>query len=498
MLQLYNSLTRKNEPFEPINPPHVSLYTCGPTVYDYPHIGHGRKYVMDDILKRTLTAFGYEVKHVQNITDVGHLVSDADEGEDKLEKGAKREKKTVWQVAKYYEDEFNKDMKKLNILPPDYQPRATEHIQEQINIIHKLFEKGYAYDTPEAVYFDVTKFNKYSELFGQSLEDKQIASREKVKTGEHKKHSADFALWFKRVGRFSDHTMHWESPWGDGFPGWHIECSAMSMKYLGETIDIHTGGIDHLSIHHPNEIAQSEGATGKQFVRFWMHYNFLTVDRTKMSKSLGNFYRIQDVEQKGFDPLDLRYFYLTANYRTQQNFTWVALESAKSARNKLMNIINQLRSGGIYDAKNKSAMNRATTNFKRTILSPEKLQKTKSFQEKFSQAIENDLNTPEALAVVWGAVKSNIPSEDKYDLLMSFDEILGLRLSDSRQQTAEKTVIPHEIQSLLDQRAQLRKEKKFNEADQIRKQIEDKGYIIEDMSTGQKVRAIKSLDSLMP
>lgn len=479
MFKLYNSLTKKEEEFAPLNPPIVTLYTCGPTVYDYPHIGHGRKYVNDDILKRTLTLFGFQVKHVMNITDVGHLVSDSDEGEDKLEKGAKKTGKTVWEVAKFYEEVFHEDMAKLNIIPPTVVPRATDNIPEQIELIKKLFENGYAYDTPEAVYFDVTKFKDYGKLFGQSLEEKEVAVRADVKTGEHKKHPADFSLWFKRVGRFADHQMHWDSPWGDGFPGWHIECSAMSMKYLGETIDIHTGGIDHLPIHHPNEIAQSEGATGKQFVRFWMHYNFLNIKGEKMSKSRENFYRIADIVEKGFEPLDLRYFFLTSHYRKELNFTWEALEAARTARIRLVDVVVQL-------AGQKNADSRRTT------LSQEKMGKVDDYQKRFTEALENDLNMPQALAVVWETIKSNIPSEDKYDLVMGFNQVLGLDLANSLSAQAGKpqianSEIPDEIQKLVDKRNQLRGEKKWGEADVVRKEIEEKGWLVEDTAVGSKV-----------
>lgn len=459
-IYLTNSLTRKKEKFEPINPPSVGMYTCGMTVYDYAHIGHGRKYVTDDILKRVLTANGYKVKHVQNVTDVGHLVSDADEGEDKLEKGAVKQGKTVWEVAEYFTKNFYDSMDELNIIRPDVICKATDHIKEQIDLVSKLMEKGFAYDTPEAVYFDVTKFDKYGEAFGQKLEDKKTAVRSEVQTGEHKKHPADFALWFKRVGRFENHTMHWNSPWGDGFPGWHIECSAMSMKYLGEQFDIHTGGEDHLSIHHPNEIAQSEAATGKvPFVKYWLHTAFLMVDGKKMSKSLGNFYTIEDVEKKGFDPLALRYLYLGAHYRDPLNFTWESLEASQNALEKLRVQVSSLRS-----------------DTGRTILSPEKESKMSEYRDNFAMAVNDDLNTSKAMAVLWEMLKSNIPSGDKYDLAMSFDEVLGLKLSEGLKEVE----IPDEIKRLMEEREELRKQKKFEESDKIRKQIEEAGFKVKD------------------
>ncbi|HCR35638.1 cysteine--tRNA ligase [Candidatus Woesebacteria bacterium GWC2_33_12] len=410
-LYLYNSLTKKKEPFGSAQGRPIKLYTCGPTVYDYAHIGHGRKFLMDDILRRTLEFNGYKVNHVQNVTDVGHLVSDADDGEDKLEKGAKKQGKTVWEVAEYFTKSFYESMDALNFLRPTIICKATDHIKEQIKLIEKLFENGYAYDTEEAVYFNVSKFTDYGKMLGQKISEKRIAVRDEVKTDPNKRNNADFALWFKRVGSFVNHTMHWESPWGDGFPGWHIECSAMSMKYLGEQIDIHTGGEDHLSIHHPNEIAQSEGATGKKpFSKFWIHSAFLTVDGTKMSKSLGNFYTISDIVKRGFDPLALRYLYLGAHYKKPMNFTWQALDGASKGLKRLQQTVYSLQTTA------------------RTILSEEKNNKILEFRDKFNQAINDDLNTSKAMAVMFEVLKSNIPSRDKYDLAVSFDEVLGLNL----------------------------------------------------------------------
>src|SRR5260221_5204650 len=437
-MKIYNSLTRKVEEIKPINPPNIGMYTCGITAYDYAHIGHGRKYTMDDILRRTLTTLDYKVKHVQNVTDVGHLATDNDEGEDKLEKGAKKQGKTVWEVAEFFTSDFYNQMDKLNILRPNIICKATDNIPEQIDLIKKIVENEYGYDTPEAVYFDTSKFKDYGKLFGQDLKDKKVAVRKTVQTGQDKKNPADFALWFKRIGRFANHEMHWDSPWGDGFPGWHIECSAMSIKYLGEQFDIHTGGEDHLPIHHPNEIAQSEAATGKHpFVKYWVHYAFLTVDGVKMSKSLGNYYTVEDVIKKGYDPLALRYFYLTAHYKKPLNFTFEALDGAQNALNKLK---TQVQSHVSQDG--------------RTTLSKEKLAQVDDFRNKFLDAVGDDLNMPEALAVVWGVLKSNIPSADKYDLVLSFDEILGLNL---KELPKTKTKIPNDIKLLMAKREELRK-----------------------------------------
>ncbi len=469
-IYLTNSLTRKKEKFEPISVPHVGMYTCGFTVYDFAHIGHGRKYTYDDVLKRMLRFNGYEVTHVQNVTDVGHLVSDEDEGEDKLEKGARKFGKDPWEVAAFFEKNFYESMDRLNIIRADVICKATDHIKEQVDLIQKLIEKGYAYDTPEAVYFDTSKFPDYGEMFGQKLEDKKT-TRDDVITGEHKKNQFDFVLWVKRVGIHKDHIMHWESPWGDGFPGWHIECSAMSMKYLGEQFDIHTGGEDHIPVHHPNEIAQSEAATGKHpFVKYWLHYAFLLVDGRKMSKSLENFYTIEDVEKKGFEPMALRYLYLTAHYRDPLNFTWQSLEASQNGLNNIRQLVRA-----------------AKRQDDRTVLSDEKRTKVDDLQERFLAAINDDLNTAQALAILWEALKSNIPSEDKYDLAMGFDEVLGLGLSTLNDETVE---VPEEVQSLVSDRHKARLEKDFAKSDELRKKINELGYEILDTAEGASIKKI--------
>lgn len=461
-IYLINTLSREKEKFEPINPPEVGMYTCGITAYDFAHIGHGRKYVTDDILRRVLIANGFKVKLVQNVTDVGHLVSDSDEGEDKMEKGAKKAGKTVWEVAEFFTKDFYESMDALNIIRPSVICKATDHIPEQIEMVKKLLEKGFAYETPEAVYFEVAKYPKYDGLFGQKLSDKKVAVRDTVVEGEFKKSPQDFALWFKRIGRFKDHQMHWDSPWGDGFPGWHIECSAMSVKYLGPQFDIHTGGEDHISIHHPNEIAQSEAVTGESpFVKYWIHTAFLTVDGTKMSKSLGNFYTVKDVIEKGIDPIALRYLYLGAHYRDPLNFTWESLKASQTALLKLRKQVTSLK----YEAE-------------RTVLSEEKEKKVEEFRNSFMTAVNNDLNTSKALSVLWEMLKSNIPSVDKYELALSFDEILGLNLS---QLGIKEKEIPQEVQELMNKREVLRTEKRFEEADKIRKQIEELGFKVQDI-----------------
>ncbi len=465
-MKLYNSLNKQTEEFISLKKGVVGMYTCGPTVYDFAHIGHGRKYVMDDLLRRLLIYHNYNVTHVQNITDVGHLVSDADEGEDKLEKGAKKVGKSVWDVAKFYTEQFFEDMDKLNIMRPDISCKATDNINEQVELVQRLVEKGFAYDTPEAVYFSVSNFPRYGQMFSQHLDEKQIAVREDVITGSHKKHPADFVLWVKTVGAHANHVMRWPSPWGEGFPGWHIECSAMAIKYLGESFDIHTGGEDHLSIHHPNEIAQSEAATGKPFAKYWLHYAFLTVDGTKMSKSLGNIYRVGDVVEKGFSPISLRYLYLTAHYRTPLNFTWSALAGAQTALDKL---IAFMRSDKV------------------TKLQSNKAKKVDEYKNKFMDAINNDLNFPMAIAVVWEMIKSNIPDSDKKSLLLDWDTILGLGLNEVKDDT-----VPEKVKQLAQVRDQLRKEGKFVNADEARNEIEKLGWEVKDTPTGPKFAKLKS------
>ncbi len=467
-MKIYNTLTRKIEVFQPLNPPAVNFYSCGPTVYDFTHIGHMRTYVNNDILKRTLTYLGYKVKHVMNVTDVGHLSGDDDSGEDKMEKGAKKYGKTVWDVAKFYTDFFFKTTDALNILRPNITCKATEHIEEMIQLINRLKQKGFVYETKEAVYFDVSKFNNYGKLSGQKLEEKIQAVRENVNVDTQKKHPADFALWFKRVGRFANHTMHWNSPWGEGFPGWHIECSAMSMKYLGETIDIHSGGIDHIPVHHENEIAQSEGATGKQFVKIWFHNNFLTVDSQKMSKSLGNFYTIEDIEKNKINPVSLRLLFLQSHYRQPLNFTWQSARASQEAFDRLKEIALELKNSNSSTRKLVKLTNKSI-----------------DFQHQFIIALENDLQTPQAVAVMWDMLKSDINYDEKYFLLMDFDQVFGLKLDEVVEEK-----IPDEIIKLAKERVEYKQKKGFQKADEVRELIEKKGYKIEDTKDGYKIKKI--------
>ncbi len=454
-MKLYNSVSRKIEEVKPINPPNISLYTCGPTVYDYTHIGHMRAYVINDLLKRTLDYCGFKVKRVMNITDVGHLTGDDDTGIDKLEKGAKKSNKTVWEVVDFFTDNFFETTDSLNILRPDIICKATDHIAEMIELIKKLQTKGLSYETSQAVYFDVSKFPNYGKLSGQKIDEKIQAARDDVNIDPEKKHPADFALWFKRIGRFADHTMYWTSPWGDGFPGWHIECSAMGMKYLSESIDIHTGGIDHIPVHHENEIAQSEGATGKQFVKIWFHNNFLTVDGQKMSKSLGNFYTLYDIKKNKIDPLSLRLLFLQAHYRQLLNFTWQSAHASQDAYNKLKEIAVNLK-----PQKNLISL---------------KSSKALSYQKQFLSTISNDLQTPQAVAVMWDLIKSDITNDEKYFLLMDFDKVLGLRLSNLTEEKIDANII-----ILAEKRLEARRARNFDASDRLRIKIEKAGFKIED------------------
>lgn len=458
MLKLHNTLSHKIEEFVPLHDKKIGMYACGPTVYDYTHIGHLRKYVGDDILIRVLEANGFEVKHVMNITDVGHLTSDADGGDDKLEKGAKDRNLSVWEVAKFFTDYFFKSTTQLNIEYPSVVAKATEHVGEQIKLIHKLTEKGYTYQTKEAIYFDISKFPNYTKLSGQKLKEKQTGAREDVFVDRDKKNPADFALWFFTVGRFADHTMRWPTPYGEGFPGWHIECSAMSMEYLGDTFDIHTGGIDHIPVHHTNEIAQSESATGKQFVKYWVHHGWLLVDGEKMSKSKKNFYTLDEVLQKNIDPIALRYLFLTAHYKDNLNFTWKSLDAAASALNKLRGEIR---------------------------LWQQPKDDTSSFWQRFMEAANNDLNMPQAVAVVWEMIHNDEPTSNKSSAILKMDKILGLGLEDYLNKQLE---VPEKVQKLVTERENARKSGDFKKSDLLRHEIKKLGFEIEDTPSGSKIK----------
>jgi len=459
-LLLYNTLIRKKQEFKPLKEKEVGFYACGPTVYDYAHIGNLRTYIFEDILKRALLLNGYRVKHVINITDVGHLTSDADTGEDKMSKALKREgkpttMKAMKDVAGIYANAFKKDIVRLNILPPDIWCFASEHIESQINLIKRLEKKGYTYSISDGVYFDTSLFKNYGKLAGFK-DHNDDDERSRIGNPE-KRNQRDFALW--KFSSSDKKTLGWQSPWGRGFPGWHIECSAMSMEYLGETFDIHAGGVDHIPVHHTNEIAQSEAATSKPLASFWVHGNFLQAKQgVRMGKSEGNLLTIKELQDKEYSPLDFRYLMLTAHYRSPLLFSFEALDSARSARERINNIILDL------------------------IWSKEKKPTSKDFKDKFTNAINDDLNTPEALSVLW----QNISKLDLKDILWA-DKVLGLGLSDIGEDAEEKN-IPKDVKKLINERENARKSEDWERSDKLRKEISDMGWIVEDTTQGQRIK----------
>jgi len=456
IMKLYNTKSRSVENFSPLNKDIVTMYACGPTVYDKTHIGHMRKYVGDDILRRTLLLLGYSVLHVMNITDVGHLSGDTDTGEDKLERGAEKEGKTVWEVAEYYTKYFHESMHAVNILPPDIESKATDHVPDMVALVEKLISKGFAYETGEAIYFDVSKDSHYGELSRQDINEKRIGVRDDVVTDKDKRNPQDFSIWFKRVGRFADHTMYWPSPWGDGFPGWHIECSAMSMKYLGETIDIHTGGIDHIPVHHENEIAQSECATGHEFVKYWVHYEFLLVDGEKMSKSKNNFYTIEDIRARNINPLSTRLLFMTTHYRKPLNFTWESLENADTSLKKLQKFASKQNALGNINEK---------------------------YLDDFKNSIGDDMNTSKAIATLWEVYNDTSTSDtDKWATILELDKVLGLDLAN-----VPKFVISDEAKDLVNKRDQARADKDFKASDELRAALVALGYSVLDTKDGTKL-----------
>ena len=458
-LKLYNTLTRKKEIFKPIKKDSVSFYYCGPTVYWTQHIGVMFGSVCADLINRTLQYLNYKVKSVRNYTDVGHLTSDQDEGQDKMEKAAQREKLDPQKIADKYIKIFEQDVKDLNILEPSIKPKATEYIQEMIEMTQTLLNKKYAYQTDLAIYFDISKAKNYTQLSGQKIEDKIEGAGKGDVTDPQKKHPADFALWFFKAGIHKNALQTWPSPWGQGFPGWHIECSTMSKKNLGNTIDIHMGGIEHIPVHHTNEIAQSESANEVKFVNYWIHNGHLLVDNKKMSKSLGNVYSLTDVKNKGFNPLALRFLFLQTHYRSSQNFTWEIIKSAQKGLDNLYDQINKLGN---------------------------KLGKIdKKYKDEFIDKISNDFNIPQALALTQQLLKSDLSNENKLATILDFDKILGLNLGEIKK---DKILIPDEIKDLVEQREKARKDEKWKEADKIRKEIEKKGYQIEDTTKHSKVR----------
>ena len=462
-LRLYNTLTQKKEEFKPINPPRVGMYACGPTVYNYAHIGNLRTYIFNDILRRTLLKNGYKLTHVMNITDVGHLTSDADTGEDKMLVSARKEKKSVWDIADFYTKAFFRDTALLNIQKPDIVCKATEHINDMIEMNKKIERNGYAYFKGGNLYFDTGKLKDYGKLARLKLENLREGAR--TDKDPNKKNPTDFVLWFTK-SKFQDQEMKWPSPWGVGYPGWHIECSAMSSKYLGEQFDIHTGGIDHIPVHHTNEIAQAEAAFQKKpWVRYWIHAEFLVMDKGKMAKSSGEFITLQTLIDKGFNTLAYRYLCLGTHYRKQLMFSWEAMRTAASAYKALKNRIMELKD--------------ENTTF-------DKSNKKEYYKTEFMNRVNDNLNMPRALALLNNMLRDDsLGSKEKIELINDFDEILGLDLLKE-----EKIEVSEDLKELVERREQARKKKDFKLADKLREEIKAKGFILEDTSAGPKLKKL--------
>jgi len=456
MIRLYNTLTRKIEDFKPLKDKKVGMYTCGPTVYDYDHIGHAWNYTTADFLRRVFEYNGYKVNQVMNITDVGHLTSDADTGEDKLEKSAREKGQTAWEIAKFFTKVYMENRKKLNLEKPEIICKATDHIKEMIKLVQILLDKGFAYEISDGIYFDTAKFPAYGKLSGNTLDSLKEGAR--VEINPEKRNPTDFAIWkFSPAGQ--KRQMEWQAFDKMGFPGWHIECSAMSMEYLGPTFDLHSGGEDNIFPHHECEIAQSESATGKKFVDYWFHTRFLLVDGQKMSKSLKNFFTLKDLAAKGFAALDLRYLFLTAHYRAQLNFTLQSLEAAKTARRKLNEFVLSAKGKGKVD---------------------------EDYKNKFLGKIDDDLDMPGALALVWTMIKDDkLADKDKKATLLDFDKVFGLNFVKVKK---EKIVIPDEIEKIRVRRKIARAAKDWKESDYLRNLSASKGYIIEDTPEGQIIK----------
>ena len=449
MLRFYNSLTRKKEEFVPHTKNVVNMYSCGPTVYYYPHIGNFRAYLFMDNIRRVLKYNGFKMNGAMNITDVGHLTSDADEGEDKMLVASQREHKSPWEIAKFYTNVFMQDAKKLNIDLPESIVPATSVIGEIIDFVKALLEKGYAYETSKGIYFDIAKFPGYGALSGMDIEEKLAGAR--IAVDEEKRSPYDFVLWVKAP---KEHIMQWQSPWGMGYPGWHIECSVIGDKCLGQYIDIHTGGVDHKPVHHENEIAQSNCRYGHQVVKNWMHLEFLQVNGGKMSKSLGNLYTIADLEKRGYSAEDFRFFYFLAHYSKQQNFTFDALDMAKNTLKSIKTLVSEHKNG---TAKVNCA----------------------EYEKDFLESINDDLNMPRAIAVVQKMLKEE-RSKDVYNAFEKFNQVLGINTDTSEE-------IPDEIKKLADARWQAKKDRDFAKADELRQQISNLGYDVKDTREGYQI-----------
>ena len=458
-IYFYNTLTKQKDLFKPIEEGKVKIYSCGPTVYKDATIGNMRTNLLNDTLRRVLKYNGYELKHVMNITDVGHLISDGDEGEDKMLKSAREEHKSPLEIAEHYTKLFFRDLERLNIETPEVVCKATDHIKEMLEMVQKIMKNGYAYETSTAIYFDVSKLDKYGILSGINLNDQKAGAR--VDIDPEKRNPYDFALWIKAP---ANHLMKWDSPWGPSYPGWHIECSAMSTKYLGEVFDIHTGGIDLIPTHHENEIAQSKGACGKIPAHYWMHGEYLLINGGKMSKSLGNVYLLDDIINRGYDPLVYRLFNFSCHYRGKLNFTWEGIEAASVA-------LDRLRDGYQKHLAGNAEVSDEIIN---------------DMENRFHQAINDDLNMPLAMSVVWEAVKYADKSPKIAKLLEKFDTVLGIKITEKKEQEA----IPEEILELVEQRKKARQEKNWAESDRLRDLISEKGYVVKDTKEGMEVNPL--------
>jgi cysteinyl-tRNA synthetase len=464
-IYLFNTMGRSLQKFVPLRNGSVGFYGCGPTVYNFAHIGNLRTYIFEDILVRTLRRFGYSVTHVMNITDVGHLSGDDDTGEDKMVKSARERGKSVLEIAQFYTDAFFADTARLNIFRPSIVCKATEHIDDMIALIQRIEANGFTYFAGGNLYFDVSKFPRYGELAGLQLD--QLKAGARVDVDQNKRNPFDFVLWFTR-SKFENQALLWDSPWGRGYPGWHIECSAMSMKYLGEQFDIHAGGIDHIPIHHTNEIAQSEAATGKKWVNYWLHAEFLVLDKGKMSKSSGSFLTLQTLIDQGFDPLDYRYFCLGGHYRSQLSFSWEGLEQARAARRALEERVLQLKeaSGGKLPA----------------VLG----EKARASLDAFDAALSEDLSMPRALAQAWTLLKdSSIPPAEAYAAILDMDEVFGLNLANAtrREHSLDQETVQW-IEEMIARRTAAKKARDFAAADAIRAELKSKGILLEDRPDG--------------
>ena len=456
-MKLYNTLTRTKEEFQPMNGNTATIYSCGPTVYNYAHMGNMRTYVFMDLLRRTLKYNGYELNHVMNITDVGHLTDDADDGEDKMEKSAREQKKSPWEIAEYFTEIFFRDIDSLHISRPEIISKVTENITEMIDFVVGLMDAGYAYETSDGIYFDVQKFDGYGKLSRNNIDDLRAGAR--VEVNDEKRHPSDFALWKKAP---KEHIMQWESPWGMGYPGWHIECSALALKFLGEEFDIHTGGVDHIPIHHENEIAQSEGLLGHPAAHYWMHGEFLLVNGGKMGKSLGNAYTLDQLGEMGYDADVFRYFCLNAHYRQKLNFTFESIDGAKTSLGNLRSAL----------AKHKNADGGISADI------------ITRFKADFDDAVNDDLNIPKALGVVWTIAKYDVKSNELYDLIIDCNAILGLDLDMPAEEEAGS--LDDEITAMIDARTAAKKAKNFAEADRIRNELAERGIQLIDTAEGTK------------